>query len=89
MKKLDFRGALGPPWGGGGFKARVQGRHCPPARQRGEILVFGEKVIRKSLFCCFQGHGRHCERKPAHEYDDDRAVACVGQEGLGEQPVSK
>ena len=41
VKKLDFRGALGPPWGGGGFKARVQGRHCPPARQRGKNYVFG------------------------------------------------
>jgi hypothetical protein len=33
----EFARALGPPDGGGVIKARVQGRHCPPARQRSRL----------------------------------------------------
>ena len=66
---LDFRGALGPPLGGGGMKARVQGRHCPPARQRGENLVFHRKLVQKLRFWGAPGPRRRHEPKRGQEYD--------------------
>ena len=51
------------------MKARVQGRNCPPARQRGDNFVFQRKLVQKQRFWGAPGPRQRHQQKREQEYD--------------------